>query len=215
MQLPTRSRKVAVVAAIVVLPLTACGVAADSQPMPGAGSSDATVPTIARPSGTGGTDGQSVVSPTSLAPPTGASENEDVKQYGSDEDGFVVTGSPLGLNEVPIPLVQNTGSNGHFMVNKRFTGDGRGSQINITRSTQVDVPALVDEFEAAVQEGASESRRVSVGADEQPGYLYYDELSDWHGLMWPVSETSVFYVLTKGLSDAEILEVAGAVGVVR
>lgn len=215
MRLPTRRSKAAVVAAIVALPLSACGVAADSQPTLDAGSSVSTLPTINRPSDTGTTDGQSADSTTSVAPPTSTSESEAVKQYGSDDDGFVVTGSPHGLNEVPIPLVQNTGSNGHFMVSKRFTGDGSGSQINITRSTQVDVPALLDEFEAAVQEGASEARRVSVGADEQPGYLYYDELSGWHGLMWPVSETSVFYVLAKGLSDAEILEVAGAVGVVR
>jgi hypothetical protein len=138
-----------------------------------------------------------------------------VRQYGSADDGFTVAGRPIGLAETEIPLSEFIGPTGDLVVSKRFTGERLDSQINITRSSRVDVSALVAEFETAAAEGAADTTKVFVGEDEQPGFLYRDALSGWHGVMWPVSETSVFYVLAQGLSEDEILEVAGSVGVVR
>ena len=149
------------------------------------------------------------------SPPTSSVPDGVVRQYGSAEDGFAVTGRPVGLAETEVPLSGFIGPTGNLVVNKRFTGEKLDSQINITRSSLVDVSALVAEFETAVAEGAAETTKVFVGEDKQPGFLYRDALSGWHGVMWPVSETSVFYVLAQGLSEDEILEVAGSVGVVR
>lgn len=126
-----------------------------------------------------------------------------------------MTGSPVGLARTEAPLSEFIDPTGHLVVSKRFTGEKLDSQINITRSSREDVSALVGDFETAAAEGAAETTRVFVGEDRQPGFLYRDALLGWHGVMWPVSETSVFYVLAQGLSEDEILEVAGSVGVVR
>ena len=147
--------------------------------------------------------------------PTSSVPDGVVRQYGSADDGFTVTGRPVGLAETEVPLSEFIGPTGDLVVVKRFTGEKLDSQINITRSSRVDVSALVAEFETAAAEGAAETTRVFVGEDSKPGFLYRDALSGWLGVMWPVSETSVFYVLAQGLSEDEILAVAGSVGVVR
>ena len=211
MRSPTRSSRTALAVVLVVGPLIACDATEDSQPIAAVGSSDSPARTIVAPPDTEPPGAQS---PTS-SPPTSSMPGEVVRQYGSADDGFTVTRRPVGLAETEVPVSEFIDPTGHLIVNKRFTGDKLDTQISITRSSRVDVAALVGEFETAAAEGAAETTKVFVGEDRQPGFVYRNAPLDYHGVMWPVSETSVFYVLAQGLSEDEILEVAASVGVVR
>ena len=215
MRSPTRSSRTALAVVLVVGPLVACGATENSQPIRAVGTSDSPARTIVAPPDTEPPGAQSTTSSATSSPPTSSMPGEVVRQYGSADDGFTVSGRPVGLAETEVPLSEFIDPTGHLIVSKRFTGDKLDSQINITRSSRVDVSALVGEFETAAAEGAAETTKVFVGEDRQPGFLYRDALSDWHVVMWPLSETSVFYVLAQGLSEDEILEVAGSVGVVQ
>lgn len=197
--------------------LVGCGELSETASPSAAGSSETTArnrpissefdsATVAAPS-------PSTASSNSSVEPSDSPIAGTAHRYGSPEEGFTVRGAPVGLTETEVPLTEFVGPQGEFVVSKRFTGSWLDSQINITRSTNVDVAALIVDFERAVDEDVAATKRVFVGESETPGFLYTDALSEWRGLMWALSDTSVVYVMTSGLSDEETLEVARAVEV--
>ncbi len=155
------------------------------------------------------------------SPPTSATsavETADtaeaaIAQYGTKADGFAVVGKPVGLRLTEVPLTETVGLFGETIVSQLFTAETLDSQVTISRVTDTNTKALIEQFEAAKSDSNAETSSLVVGEARYPGYLYRDEGSGWRGLMWTVSDDSAMWVIASGLTDDEIIKIASGVEV--
>lgn len=138
-----------------------------------------------------------------------------IATYGSPESGFEVTGAPAGLRITEVPTGETFGLFGETIVHQRFTAASLDSQVNIGRTTNSDSQALLDQLKASASEPLSETTSVVVGDQKYPGYFYREQGLGWRGVTWVLPDDSVLWVVTSGLTDDEILEIADHVDAVR